>query len=448
MEPIQAFFTAFILISVPILLFYKKHKVLFIFCLLSFYTDYFLIRILAYNFWATGYICICYMLSEKPSILFSRTIFGRILWSEFFIMALVGAYFVVLAPWYDPNSDGRTVTQQLPLRTVVGLIRFIETYLFFYCFYWFFKKKYINIDFLVKSIFTIVIVSLVVGVIDSTLTNGIIRKFLMPFHYALTRFTGLGGEPRGIGQLMTMSIFIFMTIGINTPKLRNISIIGIVASFIGIALSFSSTAIVYSAVTILLFFLTGRASIKYLLSIALIYIIGFFILINNEEFVDHQTQRIAQVALEDIQTSIPDVPDFINHFEVFDKTAAAFLYLNPKYAIFGVGPNTINIPSSEYMSEFEKTEYNGRIDSVPSNFIINIISRSGIIGILLHIFAYFYIQKKLKKYSNPVLSNYFFLVFIYTVFYNNIFFYAAVGIIMGIYFSEKNQKQAQHSTQI
>ncbi|WP_395062966.1 hypothetical protein, partial [Flavobacterium sp.] len=113
-----------------------------------------------------------------------------------------------------------------------------------------------------------------------------------------------------------------------------------------------------------------------------------------------------------------------------------------------VGPNTINIPSSEYMSEFEKTEYNGRIDSVPSNFIINIISRSGIIGILLHIFAYFYIQKKLKKYSNPVLSNYFFLVFIYTVFYNNIFFYAAVGIIMGIYFSEKNQKQAQHSTQI
>lgn len=427
-----------LILLIPILIFFKKHELVFVIAMLSFFTEFCFINIIDYKFWCAGYICIWYLLFEKENFIFDKTIFGRLIWSEFFLMAIVGTYFVLFAPWEDASISERTITQQLPLRTLVGLMRFVETYLFFYCFYFFFKKKYITIKFLVITTYYIVMFSFFIGLIDYLVLDGAIRLFLMPKHYALSRYTGLVIEPRLIGQVMTLCIFIFMTfgIGIADKKCKKISIIGIICAFISIGLSFSSTAIGYSTLTLVAYALVGRMRFKYIIPIIIVYVMGAIVLIDNEDFINHQTERLAMVTLENKSSQIAGVPDFINKFEVFDKVALAFFYFNSQYLLIGVGPNTVNIPSSKYLIGNDDANYEGRVDSVPHNFLINILSRSGVIGLLIHILGYFYIQSHLKKYPNMVLSNFFFLISFYTMFYGNIFFYACSGIVIGIYFSD------------
>jgi hypothetical protein len=428
--------TVMILVFVPILIILKKDKLLFSIAILSFFTDFMFITISKYSFWCAGYICIWYLIIEKENFLKQNTIFGRILWIELWFMALVGSYFVFISPWNDYEHTYRTVTQQLPLRTLIGLLRFVETNLFFYYFFHIFKKKYISIEFFTNFIFWVVLCSVFFGVIDLYLTSGAIRIILMPKHYALSRFTGLTGEPRAIGQLLTYSLFIFMTFGLSIKNFKTKATIGIVLSFLGIGLSFSSTAIGYSAITLIIYSLLGKMDFKYIFLIITTYVFGFLLLRGNDDFVQHQNKRLALVTLEERSTDIWGAPAFVNRFEIFDKLALIFLYLNPEYLIFGVGPNTINIPASKYLTGVEESDYGGKIDSVPANFLINVLSRSGIIGISIYLLTFLNIKKRLILHNNKPLLNYFFLITIYSIFYNNIFLYASIGIVLGYYFSE------------
>lgn len=401
----------------------------------SFCTDFVFIDILDYKFWSGAYICLWYMLFERKIFIFSKAVVGNLLWWEFILMATTGAWFVFLFPWDDPNGYVRTVTQQLPLRTLVGLIRFIEIYFSFYCFFFFFKNGFISIQFLLKSIFFIALISLVIGEIDNVFLAGEIRLFLIPTHYALNRFTGLFGEPREIGQYFTFFIFIFMVFGIESKKifLRNISVIGILICVLGIALSISSTALGFLAISIFAFAIRKNFSLKYLFPLVLIYAIGWVLLSDSEEFIEHQKTRIESVSLQRQEAKIEGVPDFINSFEVFDKSALAFLYFNPKYLIFGVGPNTISIPASYYITQEEVATYGGTVNSAPFFLIVNVLSRSGIVGLCIFIYGYSYMQNKLKFFSDSVLSDFFFLLSFYTLLYGSLFFYALLGIVAGLY---------------
>jgi hypothetical protein len=430
-----------VLVLVPFFVFLKKHKLLFTLAILSFFTDALLINIVNYKFWCAGYICIWYILISRKNFIFDKTIFGRFLWLEFFIMAFLGSYFAIFAPWEDSAASARTITQQLPLRTVVGLIRFIETYSFFYCFYYFFKNKYITLDYLVKLAFVVAVGSLIVGAADQFVLQGAIRLAFIPSHYALNRFTGLTGEPRAIGQIMTFCIFIFVAFGFEIANKRytKISIIGIIAAFIGIGLSLSSTAVGFGTLTIAAYALLGKMRFKYIVPVLIIYSVSAVVLIGNEDFVNHQNARTAVVTLEGNNTQVAGMPDFFNRFEIFDKVALAFLYFNPQYTIFGVGPNTVNIPSSKYLTGVEDSDYEGKVDSVPVNFFINVIARSGIAGLSILIYAYFLLQSKLKRLPNKMLSNFFFLMSFYTMLYNNIFFFAAAGMVVGIYLSDSTK---------
>jgi hypothetical protein len=429
-----------VLLCVPILILMRKHKWLFTIALLSFFTDSVFINILEYKFWCSGYICIWYLLIEKKNFIFDRTIFGRFLWIEFFMMAIVGGYFVVFAPWEDAAAASRKITQQLPLRTVVGLIRFTEVYLFFYCFYNFFKNKYIPLEYVVKLTYIIATGSLVIGCIDLFMLSGNIRISLMPTHYVLDRFTGLTGEPRAIGQIMLFCIFIFLSFGleIGNKRYRTISIIGILVAFTGVGLSFSSTAVGYGTLTLGAYALSGKMRLKYVVPLFVVYVLSAAILINNEDFINHQNARIAVVNREAANTQVAGVPEFFNSFEVFDKLALAFLYFNPEYSLVGVGPNTVNIPSSKYLNGVEDSDFAGKVDSTPATFVVNVLSRSGIVGLSLYFYAYFLIQSKLRRHPNKMLTNFFFLMSVYTLMYNNIFYFASVGLVLGVYFSDIN----------
>jgi hypothetical protein len=432
--------SVFILISVPLFVYARKHTWVFTIAMLSFFTDFMLIDILGYKFWCAGYICIWYLIIEKKNFIFDRTIFGRFLWIELLTMALVGGYFVAFAPWEDSAEGTRKITQQLPLRTVVGIIRFIEVNSFFYCFYNFFKNKYITLDYVVKLTFIIATGSLIIGSIDLFILNGDIRIFLMPTHYVLNRFTGLTGEPRAIGQIMLFCIFIFLAFGIEINNRRYLkrSIIGILVAFTGVGLSFSSTAVGYGTITLAAYALSGKMRLKYVLPLVVLYSVSAVVLLDNEGFVTHQNARLTVVNRDAANTQVAGVPEFFNSFEVFDKLALVFLYFNPQYALLGVGPNTVNIPSSKYLNGVEDADFEGKVDSVPVTFVINVLSRSGIWGLSLYFYAYFLIQSKLKRHPNKMLTNFFFLMSVYTLIYNNIFYFASVGLVLGVYFSDIN----------
>ena len=98
-------------------------------------------------------------------------------------------------------------------------------------------------------------------------------------------------------------------------------------------------------------------------------------MLKDETFLLHQTERIAQVALEKERVQISQVPPILNRFETFDRSALAFFYLNPKYIYVGVGANTVNIPATNYISSGDSEDYGDRIDSLPHNGIVGGIPR-------------------------------------------------------------------------
>jgi len=384
------------------------------------------------------------MVIDKRILIFERSIFGKFLWWELSLMFLVGSYFVFITPWDDPYSSYRLPTQRLPLRTLVGLIRFTEITLSFYCFFYLFRNKLIDIDFYIKTIFWFVLITITVGLFDFLVTKGAIREFLMPSHYALSRFTGLVFEPRGVGQLLALSMFSFIALGHNINKYKTMSIIGSILCLLGIAFSFSSTAIIYPALTLLFFFLLGYANWKFIVGTLVFYVIALFILLNNQQFVDHQTRRLTEVGLEMEIAKIHGVPDFVNRFEVFDRTALAFLYFNPQYAILGVGPNTINIPSGKYLSPLDIEVYKGHIDTSPVNFFLTIISRSGLVGLSFILIGIARVYIKTKAFTNNNLTKLLFLFTIYSFMYYNLLYLMILGIICGIILAYEDQNDFKY----
>ena len=123
-------------------------------------------------------------------------------------------------------------------------------------------------------------------------------------------------------------------------------------------------------------------------------------------------------------------PEVFTRFEVFDRAALNFFYNNPKHLILGTGPNLISIPSSEYLDRSGIVTFDGMIVGVPGFGIINLLSRSGLIGLFFYFFTYLKIQKILRKRKQILLSNVFQTVSVMFVFINSPWFYFTVGFIL------------------
>lgn len=430
--------TIFICIGVPILVYFKKYDLLFILSLLGFYSNFFALDFGGFKFQVAAFSTLCIMVAERRVIILEDSIFGKFLWIEWLLMSIVGSYFVFISPWDDAYERYRLVTQQLPLRTLVGLIRFLELIFTYYFFVFIFKEGYVNLKMYIKTILSLVLINFLIGLVDYFLLHGSIKLLLMPNHYSLTRFTGLMLEPRYVGQIFTLSIFSLLAVGLNYTEFKLKSLLGILLCIVGIGLSFSSTAIVYFSLVMLFYFMLGKIKIKYFLASLFVYIACAGVLLTNEKFIEHQTQRIKEVGLEQVISQIPGVPDVINRFEVFDRTALAFLYLNPEYIFFGVGPNTVNIPATKYMSEIDHTIYEGHINTEPFNFFVTVISRSGILGLFILLLGMFRIYKETKKQGRKELNNLFILFTLYLFCYNNFLFLVTAGIICGILLNKSN----------
>jgi hypothetical protein len=424
----------------PVLVYMRRYKALLALAMISAFTEFFNFTLGSFSFSLSFIILLLIMIREQKIIVFSDRWFGKYLWLIWVIMFFVGYYFVLFAPWDDPNMKYRTFTQQLPMRTTVGLIRFLELICIFYLTYFLFRYQYVKYEYFLRVICWIVIVSFVFGFVDYTVTKGAIRLFLMPQHYVLDRFTGLSVEPRSVGQVYGFTILLIIALGLKEKKIKLLYIVTIIFAATGIALSFSSTAIGYLLIVLFLYFLVGRVKIKYAIMAILLIGIGFFYMIRNPDFVEHQEYRIAQVALENYASQIPGVPFWINSFEVFDRTALAFLYLHPGNIPLGVGPNTVNIPANKYLSDYDVEVYKGQIDTAPAVGVVNILSSSGAVGLMIYFLAVFNLLRFALRNNNYYLIDLLFLFLAYFLLNFNPVYFMIMGIVCGNIYRIENEK--------
>ncbi len=132
-------------------------------------------------------------------------------------------------------------------------------------------------------------------------------------------------------------------------------------------------------------------------------------------------------------------PQIFTRFEVFDRAALNFLYNKPLYFLLGTGSNLISIPASPYLSSVAYSIYGDRIDSAPHTFFVNLISRSGLIGLIYWILFFFKLTFYNKKFTKKS-THFFIFLFIANFISFNIIFYVYLGLIFYMKYDYKNLK--------
>jgi hypothetical protein len=418
-------------ILLPVLVICNKHKAVFFISILSLFLDYFL-SIGSVGFRVPAFVFLIYFFISPKYIIIQCRGFTRFLWIELLVISITGILFGFFFPWNDPYEYSRTITQKLPLRTIIGIVRTIEVFFcIYYCFY-IIKKRHITIITLINTVFYITIISLVMGLFDLYFTNGAIRLLLRPEHLATMRFTGLASEPRHIAQTSTIFFLFSLPLLNDVEGSYRIKIKTICLCCVSmVALSFSSTGLVYMTICLIIYAFIARVKFKYIIGSIIVGFMILTVLLSSEYFVEHQTARLAQVTLENGDSKIEDIPDWINSFEVFDQAALAFYYFNPQHLFFGVGPNTIGIPSSDYMSRSSISVLGDSINTSPFNGVIYTLSRSGILGVMLYFFVFKSQYKRLRR-MNKSYAHIFLLAVVYFALYRSDIFFMVYGMIISL----------------
>jgi hypothetical protein len=429
----QIFVTAFLLVVVPVLVTSRRHRPLFLISLFSIMTDIAFVGIGQFQFKAVSYVAFCYTLAS-PRIFFDfSSRFLKTFWLELGLVTVIGLYFVLVSPWPDEFSSVRTATQRLPLRTAVGIVRQLEQIATFAYSYFVFRNNFLTRDFFVRTTARVTGVVCLVGVLDYTITNGWVRRLFIPNHLALMRFTGLSGEPRGVAQHLTVVLFVMVSWGVRSAKPATSALAKrtIVICVAGIVLAFSSTGIGLLVITLAIYSSLGQVRPKHVVFAVLLIVGGYSILNLDPGFREHQNQRIEMVTLKKTRFYDSDVPIVFNALEVFDKAAAVFLFKNPIYSLVGVGPNTVTIPATRYLSGASKTDFGGRIDSAPGTFPVNVIARTGLLGFGLYLWLFKRTALELRARGVKKDFQLFLLLTIYNFFYISVFWYLLSGVLLG-----------------
>jgi hypothetical protein len=373
--------------------------------------------------------------SNKKLISFSKLVFFQLkpLFINFIYLFLLGILFGFIFPWTDGPSY-RTYWQESQGRTIITIIRlFIEILGALYIIWCIFKNK-VDLRFIIYSIGWITFVSFSVGIIEYLAGEPIFRSIFQKSPKILPdRYLGLCGEPKNFGRNASLSYILLLFYYIKFEK-KKILLFFILISTISVFLSFSaSTYILFASFNIFLLF--ERKNLKlFFWAIPL-----FFILVNlvqsNEMFDEARWKMEKALTGNDIRSDSINDNNIISRFDVFDFLALLFLVNNPKYLIIGTGPNLISIPASIYVTdfiEFDTYAKDGGIDSVPNVMFNNVLSSSGIIGIILYFIFFFRLFKSSKSDKAGFCKD----LVIITIIFNMVIFgfsmYFLSGIIIGL----------------
>lgn len=360
---------------------------------------------------------------------------------EYSLMLFLGLIFGFLFKFDDPYEHFRMFTQKAEMRAIISSVRlFIELISVLLLTYWIYTKR-LNVELFVKVLATIAIINLLIAVVFY-LNNNELFRFLFPYDriaFNAGRFNGLNGEPRAFGRNNAFILLILLFLQSN--KNRKVRIYGIISALLGILLSMSASAYIVSLLGLVVYSVYNRR--KYLVLIATVATLSFYLFVYNSSVFQSSTITKIQSVLTLGEEGFTydkvsnDEPDLFARFEIFDRAALNFFYNNPAYIFFGVGPNLISIPASDYVTQTIKNTYiySLGLNTAPATFLVNTISRTGVVGLILWLIFFKRLYNRINNRSNRLL--FIALIFMNFVTSSNLFL-MMVGFLLGIALYKKS----------
>ena len=360
-------------------------------------------------------------------------------WRYLLLLAII---FGIIIPW-EYKDEYRTFSQKALGRSFISLIRIFLEYLSIIIPLIWIRHKLITIDKLFKIISFIVIFTVIVAVIDVLI--GYKLRLIFPNARLIEgRFMALNGEPRVFGAVMLFGNLLLYYL--RTISKSKIYFVAYISTFIGIVLSNSASAIiVLITVSLALNIIFSTFNKIVLLPILIILIVALNVddtlnyFVKNNYLSKTTVVKIEIVFGKDEKTAIYgknnfDEPDVFKRFEVFDRAALNYLWNNPLFIFIGTGPNLISIPASAYIDSYAKLIYKDVINSVPHTFVINLLARSGIIGLFTILILFFNdFRKKLINVGLDKEKLLFYKLFFINLMIHTPLFFFILGIIVVIY---------------
>lgn len=359
---------------------------------------------------------------------------------EYVIVLFGGLIFGFIFPFKDYFEDVRAFAQRSEMRAIISSIRlFLELFTILLVVFWV-KTNRIQIEKIIKFISIVLIINVTVAIVDF-FSGYVLKLTLCPACIANVgwgHFTGLSGEPRAFGRYCSFGFIFLLFFGsIQYNMLRKI---GVITSIIGIVLSMSASSLIITIIGMGIFLIYKR-SVKSVVVIFSLLLVGYYSLQTNEYFQGATVNKIKMVLALNADESYDekvsaDEPEIFKRFEIFDRAALNFFFHYPLYSFFGTGPNIISIPASPYLTDSSKAIYEDGINSTPHTLIVNVLSRTGVVGLILYMLFFVRIYRSLKSRD----EKYFFISFFFmsflvltTLFY----FYSGLSIAL---IKNKNQK--------
>ena len=442
------FFSFLSLFLIFLFLILKKWNLLLIITILSlngslFYFNFFGTRILFLQIISFSTLIFTKIVLKKKNILIFRGMY-----LEYLLLIILAIYYSLINPWITPSL----IWSEQPLgRSIVALSRFLMeiSVMFFFC-YIIWKKK-TDINKVLDLLSIIVILNCIVAIIDWLSKKYFISKFFFDWSdigwdLISTRILGFSNEPRIFGRLMVFSWFVLYYFKQAGYKIKYIKVSLFIGCFLLlITLSFSSYIlfIILFLVTILIKLKFNKKNIFIITTLIFLTIV----VINLPEFdaLSDIYYKVEMISTGRSMQQMEGEPLFFTRFELFDRVALNHLYNNPINFFTGTGPNLISIPASKYMDKSGQLQFGETINMIPGVGIINLISRSGLIGLFLFSLSFFKLTNKLKETNNNKLVGLNIINFLGFLIVSTPAFYFINGILLGLIFKEKySNSKTQH----
>lgn len=376
----------------------RKHTVLFFMCTFSVTIGMFGLQFLGPNIQFSQVIGVLLLPRTLPYFLKRPAMFRwtRPLVLEFVLLILLGLYFGFINPWYDPSYP-RPFNQSAPGRTIITWVREVcDIALVLYVMYAF-EKKHVTL----KTMFICVLASLLINTsvaVITSLTPLNIRAWALGARELPDRFTGFDNEPKHFGKNSAMSLAFFSVLLFtgSLPRHKRKLQLGMLVCVANVFLSGSTSSVLLLGVlsaTIMLFIRWNPLAVMGSRVYPLV-IFGFALLVfgawhfsNTQYFQSVFANKVYKaLGIQPEPPAYREEPTIFRQWEVWDRSAANFLYDKPLYAVIGAGPNLVHIPATRYASREALGIYKTGLNSVPKMGWLYIIARSGLIGLSLYIY--------------------------------------------------------------
>jgi hypothetical protein len=357
------------------------------------------------------------------------------LYTEWLLLVVLGCLFGLVFPWTSPFDEGRSWSQLAGGRALVSTIRIFLQISLPIAIAYFIQKGRITLPEVIRTIAIVVIFNLVVAVIEYFSGNFLKMALFPDARIIESRFTGFCGESRAFGRNMAIAVIILYLSYKYNPRIRMHAIyLGVAVVSVLISLSASSlVALIVSlfaiAATNTTITRTHWRSGVFGSLVLLAVLFGWYHMTDDvdKELIAERFEIVYKGKPGDRMVGEPAI---FTHAEVFDRAALNFLYHNPQHLLFGTGPNLISIPASPFLSPYAQIIYKDGINSVPHSGFVNVLARSGLVGLLLYSLFFKRLRSLAKTTNNRMMESLALGTFVFFMLIDFAMIYVIVGIIL------------------